>query len=165
MRRAFIFLAISVILAAMPAETPARRVRIDPGKPAGIREAVAQGRAVPGSRRMEWAHDDLQAPLFKGYDKTLGADVETFYIVNRADRPLTGLDMDIVYYSMDSGQLHRRRLSLSCDIAPGETRQFNVRSWDRQHSFYYHRSAPPRRDGARPYRITVEPVAYFLRKK
>lgn len=145
-------------------DAEAKRIKSDPGKVKSSVETGITQEELPGSVRIEMVTTDCFSPSISGYDKTLGADVETFFLTNRAAQPLAGFSMDIVYLSKDGAQLHRRHIFRRCDIAPGETCRIDIRSWDKQHSFYYERSNPPRRK-ATPYKVRFEPQAYFLRKK
>lgn len=102
---------------------------------------------------------------FSGYDKKASSEKESFFIINRSDRELTGVSLYIVYLTTDSVQLHRRWAKINCSIPPGETGKVDIRSWDTQNSFYYYRSDPPRRRRATPYMVRFEPVTIYLRFK
>lgn len=94
-----------------------------------------------------------------GYDKPLHSRVETIFITNRLDRPLTHLSLSIIYRDMQGRQLHRATRQLDCNIPPGETRMLTFSSWDRQMSFYYHRSRPPKRSPGTPFDISTTVVS------
>lgn len=99
---------------------------------------------------------------FSGFEKPRASSVETFFITNNTDRTLSGVTMYIGYYDEAGRQLHKQFIKLSCDIPAGETRQAEIKSWDKQHVFRYEKSAKDRRSSA-PFSITIDPVAYYLR--
>lgn len=91
--------------------------------------------------------------LLSGYDKPINASRETFFITNRTDSVLSSLTIMFTYSDMTGRLLHKATHSIPCDIPPGETRSVSVPAWDRQHSFYYHKSAVPRRKST-PFAVT-----------
>ena len=61
--------------------------------------------------------------------------------------------------------LHRRQISVPCDIPAGETRNLSIQSWDKQQSFYFVRSTvPSRTDQATPYDVTISVDTIFVAK-
>ena len=104
----------------------------------------------------------LQQIGFTGFDKPQSSDTESFFITNETDRTMTGVTLYIEYLTPDGRQLHKKFMRLSCDIPPGETRKADIRSWDRQNSFYYIKSRPARNAG-NPFDVRFDPIAYYLR--
>lgn len=105
----------------------------------------------------------LEQVTFSGYDKPKQSSVETFFITNHTDRTLSGVNLYIDYRMPDGRQLNRRFFRLSCVVPPGETRQAEVPSWDKQRSFVYEKSSDnPKRPGT-PFTVIFDPVAYYLR--
>ena len=49
-----------------------------------------------------------------------------------------------------------------CDIPSGQMRQLGIRTFDKQHSFYYANSRKPNRP-ATPYSISYKLMAYDIR--
>ncbi len=98
----------------------------------------------------------IEQAQITGFDKKAESSVESFFVTNTADRHLVGLDFTLTYLTTDGKQLHSRHVDIDCDIPPGETRKFDIRSFDRQKSFYYHKSQPPARRRATPFRISVQ---------
>lgn len=82
---------------------------------------------------------------FSGFDKPLSSNVESFFVSNTTDKTLTRINIDIEYLTTDSLQLHKRNITAQCSIPAGETRKIDIKSWDRQKSFYYVLSTKPRR--------------------
>lgn len=103
----------------------------------------------------------LAQVVFSGYDKATSTGKESFFITNNADKTLKQIDIDVEYLTPDRRQLHRRHVSLKCDIAPGDTENVVIDSWDKQHSFHYIKS----RGGKRsiPYEVKFRPVSYRLK--
>lgn len=91
---------------------------------------------------------------FYGFDKTVGASKESFFITNGTDSTLTALTVEITYFDMQRRQLHQGSYPLECEIPGGETRRVDIKSWDTQKSFYFHQSAKPRRQ-ATPFDVTI----------
>lgn len=93
-----------------------------------------------------------------GYDKTREANRESLFISNKGPYTLTSLTLLITYTATDGRLYHRRTETVKCHIPAGETRLIDFRSWDRQHSFYYHRSRKPTRTTATPYEVSIRPL-------
>lgn len=104
----------------------------------------------------------LDQIVMSGYDKPLTSAQETFFITNNTDRILSGLTLYVEYLTLDGRQLDKRFIKLSCAVPPGETRIAKIPSWDTQKSFFYEKSARPKRQ-ATPYKVVFDPVAYYLR--
>lgn len=76
------------------------------------------------------------------------------FVTNHARKTIRRIIMHLEYLDMQGRQLHRRRVEAPCEIPPGETRQIDVQTWDRQNTFYYYRTATGRgRTAATPYRV------------
>lgn len=102
-----------------------------------------------------------QIMLF-GFDKPLKSKIETFFIRNNTDRTLSGITFYITYKTMKGTMLHKKFYRLSCVIPPGETRQAEIPTFDRQRSFVYHKSALPKTQ-CTPFDVEFDIVAYYLR--
>ena len=92
---------------------------------------------------------------FYGFDKTAASNMESFFISNGLDRTVSELVVIITYSDMKGRQLHRQEVKIDCTIPPGETRRTDIKSWDTQKSFYYHKSAKPKRQ-ATPFDVRLE---------
>ncbi len=93
--------------------------------------------------------------LVTGFDKPLRSAYESMFVTNRLESQVSGVVFSVEYYDMRGRKLHSRQLTVNVDIPPGETRQLTFRTWDRQQSFYYHRSSKPRRADATPFDVVV----------
>lgn len=91
--------------------------------------------------------------VISGYDKPLTSHYETFFATNKGNTTITAINVTFNYFDKQNRQLHSATRNISCMIPPGETRLLSISSWDKQKSFYYHRSAQPRRQ-ATPYSVT-----------
>lgn len=92
---------------------------------------------------------------FYGFDKTISSSSESFFIVNGLNFDINGLNILITYLDMNGRMLHSREVSLEeCDLPAGETRRFDLKSWDTQKSFYFHQSVKPRRQ-ATPFDVKI----------
>ncbi|MBJ2198518.1 MAG: hypothetical protein HFJ90_09825 [Muribaculaceae bacterium] len=104
----------------------------------------------------------LDQIVFTGFDKNQYNAKESFFIINKTDRELTGVSLYIEYITPDRRQLHKRFLKLTCSIPAGETRKADIQSWDTQKSFYYYKSNPSKRKG-NPFDVKFDIIAYYLR--
>lgn len=99
---------------------------------------------------------------FSGFDKPQGSSSESFFITNGTDRMMTGITLYIEYLDQSGRMLHKQMLNLSCAIPPGETRQVNYKSWDRQNTFHYILS-PASKRGGEAFTVRFDPVSFYLR--
>lgn len=98
---------------------------------------------------------------FYGFDKTVTGNKESFFISNGLEREVIGIEIVITYTDMKGRQLHKRKVRLDSNLPSGETRRYDISSWDIQKSFYYHRSVKPRRQ-ATPFDIKIELISVTL---
>lgn len=103
----------------------------------------------------------IQQIIFTGYDKPQNSSKESFFIINKTDRTLSGIVLNIDYITPDGRQLHKRIEKIPCHIPPGETRKTDISSWDTQHSFRYIESKG--RPEANPYTVSFSPTLIYLR--
>lgn len=61
----------------------------------------------------------LDQIVFTGFDKNQYNAKESFFIINKTDRELTGVSLYIEYITPDRRQLHKRFLKLTCSIPAG----------------------------------------------
>ncbi|MDE6342806.1 MAG: hypothetical protein K2K93_10850, partial [Muribaculaceae bacterium] len=99
--------------------------------------------------------DMEKAIRFYGFDKTATSGVESFFIINGLDSTLMKIGVDILYLDMKGRELHRRECLIDCTVPARETRRVDVKTWDTQRSFYYHKSARPKRQ-ATPFDVKIE---------
>ena len=99
---------------------------------------------------------DVSQVRITGFDKKADNQKESFFITNTTDRTLTDIDFTINYFTTGNKQLHSRKVELECSVPPGETRKYDIKSFDTQKSFYYHRSQAPVRKQATPFKITIQ---------
>lgn len=156
------FVTLILIAATVMLPASARRTRTGPA-----RVPVASAVSAPSQPSEAERVDTIVAPAdslirLSGYDKTLRAGVESFFVTNAmADTcSVVAIELTFDYSDMSGRQLHRQTRVVRCDIPSGQTRRLSVPSWDRQHTFYYYLSPAPKRVQATPYvvRSTVERV-------
>lgn len=150
----FGLLLIALLLAST---VDARRVKTS-------RQAIS-----PSTRPTAAAVDTIIAPTdtmiaFSGYDKPLRASRESFFVTNNTDSFIHSIAVTIEYLDMTGRQLHKAFHHIVVDIPRGETRSTTIPSWDRQQSFYYHRSNQPRRAKAYPYKVVLTADTVFIAK-
>lgn len=97
-----------------------------------------------------------------GYDKKSTSSKESFFIINESGEDLAGLEIEILYLTLDGRQLHKRKEKLSRTVPAGETIKMDIDGWDSQHSFHYRLSDSPKRRQSIPYEVKIKPVRLFL---
>lgn len=103
---------------------------------------------------------DSTALKFSGYEKTLRSATESFFITNLSGKDIDRIVVDIVYSDMKGRVLDRRTETIDISLPAAETRRADIRSRDRQHTFYYYRSPAPRHAAqATPYRVKISLLA------
>lgn len=100
---------------------------------------------------LEWA----RKIVFAGYDKQASSSEESFFISNKGERQIKELRLRITYLDMEGRMLHQRDEELKIEIPAGETRKADIKSFDKQHSFYHIESNKPR-NRATPFRTKIE---------
>lgn len=98
---------------------------------------------------------------FYGFDKTATSSIESFFISNGLEDTLACVEVEITYFDMKGRQLHKRSVSIDCDLPHGETRRYDVKGWDTQKSFYFHQSVKPKRQ-ATPFDVRLELLSVTL---
>ena len=95
-----------------------------------------------------------------GYDKPLNSRTESLFVTNLLTRDITAIELRMKYSDMNGRQLHEMTRLIRADIPAGSTRRIDFRSWDRQNSFYYHRSRKPRSANVTPFKVGCTVTAY-----
>jgi len=137
-----------------------------------VASALGQRTTRPKLKLEQWAEATVDADTVarasiavSGYEKTLKSTKESLLATNQGTDTVAVIGITIDYLDMEGRQLHRRALRLtSADpMAPGQTRQFEFKSWDAQRVWYYRLSEPARTKGqATPYDVKVN-VDYALK--
>lgn len=142
----------------------ARKIRTKHSVP----KSYAKGRSEHGKEQsltISMSSDSLEfcdrirpAIRFYGFDKTVTGNMESFFISNGLDKTISGIEIVITYTDLKGRQLHKRSVSLDCDLPSGETKRFDIKSWDTQKSFYFHKSVRPKRQ-ATPFDVRIELIS------
>lgn len=151
--------SLAIFLTALPAE--ARKIKTKHSIPKGASELSDEDAKREGLNVISLSSDSIDfcnriipGIRFYGFDKTVGSSIESFFIVNGLDSPLAGMEIEITYVDMKGRQLHKRSVTVDCDIPAGETKRVDTKSWDTQKSFYFHQSVKPKRQ-ATPFDIRL----------
>lgn len=95
---------------------------------------------------------------FSGFDKPAASEKESFLIFNSNPLPLTGLKIEISYFTTSGELLHRRVVSFHTNVPPQERRLVEVKSFDSQHSYIYRESIVSRRS-AIPFSVRMRIIS------
>lgn len=98
---------------------------------------------------------------FSGFDKEPNSSKESFLLSNFTSKYLTGYNVRIDYLDMQGRMLHSRTLIEKCNVPPGETRRFDIPSWDLQHTYYYYLGNKPKKV-ATPFNVKFIPITFWL---
>lgn len=101
---------------------------------------------------------------FAGYEKEANSTLESFIVVNKSSATITGFTVEIAYQDMQGRMLHRRKVELVCEIPENQSRKFDIKSWDKQRTYYYYRGNSPRKT-ATPYKVEFIPVSFQIRNQ
>lgn len=103
----------------------------------------------------------LKEVVFAGYDKEPNSSLESFILVNPSKHAITGYEVRIDYLDMQGRMLHSRTVKNSCMVPAGETRRFDLKSWDPQHTYYYYLGNEPKRV-ATPFKVAFYPLTIWI---
>lgn len=106
-------------------------------------------------------YNELKKCSFAGYDKEPNSNIESFILINNSDLPVTGFKVRINYLDMQNRMLHSREITEPCFIPGKESRRFDIKSWDTQHTYYYYLGNQPKRV-ATPYQVKFEPISFWI---
>ena len=99
---------------------------------------------------------------FSGYSKTVNDANETFFVTNETPFHLSRLCVKFTYSMPEGEMLHEEFYEINCDIPAATTRQVSIRSFDRQHNFYYHLGKKPKRS-ATPFTVAYTLLSYDVK--
>lgn len=97
--------------------------------------------------------------VLSGFDKPLRSNYETVFIKNNTTKNISGIVIDCDYTDSQGRQLHKRTVTMSCNIPAGQTRQVRFKSWDTQQTFYYRRSAKPKKATGAVFNVHCQVIA------
>lgn len=132
--------------------------------PAGARRTTRKGLKAmesssaaakqPATYTMQPA--DSAAVSVSGFEKILRSKKESMFLTNNTADTIYRLTITLNYNDINRRQLHSRRESIDILLPPGETRKHDLQSFDRQGTFYYYLSRPPRSNSqATPFRVAT----------
>lgn len=104
---------------------------------------------------------NLRNITFAGYEKESNSSTESFLLINPSSETLTGFEVKIDYLDLKDRMLHSRKLKEPCLIPPGESRKFDIKSWDSQHTYFYYLGNEPKKV-ATPYKVAFTPLTYWI---
>lgn len=131
-------------------------------------EAEKYGVELPANEATTTLHNGRQVLFcpdsisFSGYEKEANANTESFLVSNNSYAPLSAIKIKIIYSDLQDRMLHTRTLTQPCFIPSGETRKIDIKSWDKQHTYFYYLGNEPRKV-ATPYKIKILPLAFFIK--
>ena len=98
---------------------------------------------------------------FVGFDKEVNSSKESFMLVNPSDFNITGFKVRLDYFDMQDRMLHSRTITQECLVPEGETRKFDIKSWDTQHTYYYYLGNEPKKV-ATPFKVLMTPLVIWI---
>ena len=114
---------------------------------------------LPDGRQALFCPDSVS---FAGYEKEANASTESFLVINHTPTNLSAIKIKIIYTDLRDRMLHTRTLTQPCFIPAGETRKIDIKSWDKQHTYFYYLGNEPRKV-ATPYKTQILPSAFFIK--
>ncbi len=159
------YIALNVLLTVFAVSTwsfdaSAKRQRTTRSK-LKIHATVTEGDTAPtAGNDTIWCGKSAPGIVIAGYDKPLRSTNESLFVTNNTADTIKGLGLQLNYYDGKQRQLHSREVKVTCVVPPNETRNTYFRSWDKQHSFYYHRSARPQKAVGEPYNVKYRVLFY-----
>lgn len=156
LRKGFAWIALATAV-LVPVSAGARKIRTKlPVEKKSDGASDKDGRAITRMERDSTAgwEEMARKVRFYGFDKTAGSALESVFVVNGLDSTLRKMEIEVNYLDMKGRQLHRQTYCIDCLIPAGETKRIDYKSWDAQKSFYYHRSAKPKRQ-ATPFDVRI----------
>ena len=105
--------------------------------------------------------EQLNKIVFAGFDKEGNSSKESFLLVNPTDHYIRGYEVIIDYLDMQERMLHSRIIKEKCEVPPGETRRYDFKSWDTQHTYYYYLGNEPKRI-ATPFKVKITPIKFWI---
>lgn len=115
--------------------------------------------ALPNGRQVHFCPDSIS---FAGYEKEANAGFESFIIINNTETSLSGVKMKIIYKDLQDRMLHSRIVEQRCFVPTKESRKIDIKSWDKQHTYFYYLGNEPRKV-ATPYKIEILPLAFYIK--
>lgn len=104
---------------------------------------------------------ELEKCGFAGYEKEAHSNKESFILINGSDKTILAFKLRIDYLDIKDRMLHAREVQQMCVVPPGETRRFDIKSWDTQHTYYYYLGNEPKKV-AIPYKVSISPISLWI---
>ncbi len=111
--------------------------------------------------KMDTIYEGFSKIKIAGYEKAQNSSTESFFVINESDFYLKGINLSIEYLNSNSEQLHQNTMTINCDIPPLSTRSLTVKSWDRQHLWYYHGTQGKHNNHCNPFDVRIR-VNYLI---
>lgn len=103
----------------------------------------------------------LKQMKFSGYEKESNSNKESFILTNPTHETITGFKVKIDYTDLQGRMLHSRIIEESCNIPGGESRKFDIPSWDTQHTYFYYLGNEPKKV-ATPFKVKFNPISFWI---
>ncbi len=161
MKRPVILFLLGLVIILYATNAHGKKIKLHLKSHPQTSTAVAHSMIEVTADSLASAPYSLNMVSFSGYDKEAQSNVESFFVTNNTDRILKELTLTIYYRTLDKRLLHSRNVTIELNAKPGATVKADIKSWDRQHTFYYHRGNRPRKK-ATPYEVTFHVEAFRL---
>lgn len=98
---------------------------------------------------------------FAGYEKEVNSALESYILVNPSRFNIKGYEVRIDYFDLQKRMIHSRVVKEIGDVPKGETRRLDIKSWDKQHTFFYYLGNEPKKV-ATPFHVSFTPLKYWI---
>lgn len=161
MPRIILFLLSILLITGISAKKTSLKLKTEKARSTAYQAKSAANLAPLTADSLEFA---AIAPgiSFSGFDKPYNSSSETFLITNSSINHISGLKLRIVYRDPEGRMLHAREELVMMSIPPTETRQTKIKSFDPHHTYYYHKSASPKKQSCQPFFVEIHTLEIYL---
>lgn len=116
---------------------------------------------IGGASQVRFNAKDI---IITNYGKRIRDAKETMTLVNKSRCRVSKVKVLFRYYTLDGTLIEERTVDIPCDLHPNKVQIVQIRSFDRVHQYYYHRSQAPKRVDypVAPYKLKYEILRYDI---
>lgn len=163
-------LILLILILLLPVVTEAKKVKtsykIEKENKTQTEKINIDGKEIPvneNNTEVEIGKSETLGNMrYSGYEKEINSSRESFLLTNDSEYEITGFKVKIDYLDMSGRMLHSREIERSCVLPIGESRKFDIPSWDTQKTYYYYLGNEPRKV-ATPYKVVFHPISFWVK--